>query len=623
MTLCVDPALPAGAEYGDGVTHFGSDPRSPDTDGDGLCDFANSTCTQDNDNSAFSRAPPKIENITISVNSSSTGVYYVQVKVSVSDPSKIYMVVITFVGLSPRIVPDPFDVGWDEGSPEMLQDASQERSAAQEELDSVLFELQPEAASIDLTKFKYGFGQPWNMVWTETVTRFANYTAVFTLTDRGKLTDGFHILVEAMDQQGNINAVETTSSIEKNFWEKSADTLKEWFNLAEGGARAYLSWMVELEGPLFGIAFGFLTEVAKNIVDMITGIPQMIDMFLHHMDEMVKAFSAIFKNVGQLFVALIEGMIKEAEEVLPTSWKSLAVVTAAALSENLSNFFRDPLHFDGTARLVYDLSYVVGRIIGFIYMNFMSGGAAIMGSIKTFLGIAKLMKVASGVLGAVPVIGAVIGRVAKGAEIAGHDLETAAFVGRTARRNAAALEHLKPFVDNPLFKKIRGKPAWEKFVNSPIFKQISELLAKLEKKVKGFDERVKRYIQRHSEKTSPSQRLSTEQELRGIDETVAEFDGPGVTFDSKGVDDPLDLYRFENGEFKGAYEFKYTDNLASVRTDELSRELLGKAERAGINPNQLHPIIRYGGPAQNVYREADILHDLGTKFGSVTIVWVG
>jgi len=379
---------------GDGLTHFGSDPRSPDTDGDGLCDFANATCTQDNDNSAFSRAPPKIENITISVNSSATGVYYVQVKVSVSDPSKIYMVVVTFVGLSPRIVPDPFDVGWDEGSPEMLQETSQDHSEAQEDEDSVLFDLQPEAASVDLTKFKYGFGQPWNLYWTETVSRFSNYTAVFTLTDRGKLTDGFHILVEAMDQQGNINAVEKTGAIEKNFWEKSADTLKEWFNLAEGAARMYLSWMVEAIGPLIGLTFGFLYAVAKNIVDMITGLPQLIDMLVHHMNEMVDAFGAMLKNIAQVFVAMFDGMILEAEEVLPTSRKSQPAVNASTLLDMLVRFFENPWNFTATTRALYDMAYVAGKIAGEIYMNLMSGGAAIMGAIKSFLGIAKLMKLA-------------------------------------------------------------------------------------------------------------------------------------------------------------------------------------------------------------------------------------
>ncbi len=218
-------------EYGDGVTYLGSDPRHNDTDHDGLCDKGTSSCTADNDNSTFDRSAPMIENVTLSVNST-LGIYFVRVQVSITDPSKIYRVVISFEELAPSREPDPTDdwAGEEADGADYAAKAVyrpvQDTAPALTENDSVLMEIQPEGPSIDEGKFRYGYDHPWNVVFFESntsATRFNNFTAVFTLTDRGILTEGYHILVEAMDWQGNINSVEKEDRIEKNFWENAGN----------------------------------------------------------------------------------------------------------------------------------------------------------------------------------------------------------------------------------------------------------------------------------------------------------------------------------------------------------------------------------------------------------------
>ena len=119
--------------------------------------------------------------------------------------------------------------------PRWLPGSSGLTALAEVENDSVLVEIAPEGPSIDIGKVRYGYNHTWNVAFfhsNESATRFNNFTAVFTLTDRGILTEGFHILVEAMDWQGNINSVEKGGAIEKNWWEKVADKLKEFLDIA-------------------------------------------------------------------------------------------------------------------------------------------------------------------------------------------------------------------------------------------------------------------------------------------------------------------------------------------------------------------------------------------------------
>lgn len=154
---------------------------------------------------------------------------------------------ISFAELAPSLEPDPTD-DWAEEEDDSSQyamkpkhTAVQESAPAVDENESVLVEIVPEGPSIDSGKFRYGYDHPWNVVVFETeasATRFKNYTAVFTLTDRGILTEGYHILVEAMDWQGNINSVEKGGALEKNWWEEVADKLKEFTDIAGAIARA-------------------------------------------------------------------------------------------------------------------------------------------------------------------------------------------------------------------------------------------------------------------------------------------------------------------------------------------------------------------------------------------------
>lgn len=125
----------------------------------------------------------------------------------------------------PSLEPEPTD-DWAEEENDSSQyalkskhTAVQESAPAVDESESVLVEILPEGPSIDSGKFRYGYDHPWNVVVFETqesATRFKNYTAVFARTDRRILTEGCHILVEAMDWQGNINSVEKGGAIEKN-----------------------------------------------------------------------------------------------------------------------------------------------------------------------------------------------------------------------------------------------------------------------------------------------------------------------------------------------------------------------------------------------------------------------
>ena len=392
-------------EYGDGATYLGSDPRDPDTDHDGLCDKGNSSCTADNDNSTFDRSAPKIENVSLSVNSS-WGFYYVRVQVSITDPSKIYRVVISFEELAPTREPEPTD-DWAEEEDDSSQYAKksmyapvQESAPAVVENESVLVDVLPEGPSIDDEKFRYGYNHTWNIQFFETegsATRFKNYTAVFTLTDRGILTEGYHILVEAMDWQGNINSVEKGGAIEKNWWEKVADKLKEFLDIAGAIAKAFLAWLVEAVGPIMGFLLMLLYSIAKNIVDMIFGIFQLIEMLVLHFNELIASFGMMFTHMGEVFKAMINQTIDIAETILPGSWKTDPKPSFDTVAQALGAFFADPFHFTATKRTMFAISAVAGTIVGFVVMNFLGGGGAVMGKIKSFAGLAKTTDELNGV----------------------------------------------------------------------------------------------------------------------------------------------------------------------------------------------------------------------------------
>jgi len=404
------------AEFG-GDDIAGTNPRSPDTDFDGLCDKGNATCFQDDDNTTFNRAPPAIDIVSLSIASAQAedipiastvidwlglNTYYVRVSFSVYDPSRIFAIVVSLQDLAPEGYRDPVE-DWLRLSNVSLEwqyrvpTTSHASASLSNHLITPTSEPEPDQPSIDMRKFRYGYGVPWTIVINPDGFG-GDYNVTFTIHDRGILLDGFRVLIEAMDAQGNLNEVEMESTLDKHFAEHVIDAVKDWFEqVLLPALRAFLVAFVEAAGPIAGLVLGFVAGVAKSFVDMIFGIFDFLYQLSQHGMAMINALGEALGNIAELLKGLIGHMINDAEWTLPASWEEAnpEEVTVDSMLEYATGFFQDPLSaiaaMGGNKRLEYDTQYVVGRIAGFVFVNFLGGGSAILGKITSLHGIQFLM----------------------------------------------------------------------------------------------------------------------------------------------------------------------------------------------------------------------------------------
>jgi len=94
-----------------------------------------------------------------------------------------------------------------------------------------------------------------------------------TLTDRGILTDGYQVYVEAQDWQGNLIGVEHEGMLDRMFAQKVLDVVTWFLEQVAAAATAFLSWLVEAIGPIAGLILGLMVGLAKSVVDAILGLP--------------------------------------------------------------------------------------------------------------------------------------------------------------------------------------------------------------------------------------------------------------------------------------------------------------------------------------------------------------
>lgn len=404
--------LSDGAERGDDTP---GDPESIDTDGDHLCDkyIAADPCYEDQDSTQLDRDAPIIEDAKLSVKAKNDGflggffdtfnmnTFWVRISAHVWDPSKVCLIVITFVDLAPAPAADVVDDPEAEQTPEQLQLAAQTMARAVEENESVARDIPEETGSCNGNRFKYGTDHAYQRtVFASPYSQFGgNVSAEFEIHDRGILKDGYRILVEAQDWVGNVQSVEKEGQIEQNWLERAWDTINVWEDAAAAIVRAFLAWLIEATGPIMGLVLGLIISIAKNIVDMIFGLPQMIDMMVFHFKDTVASFGQMFNNLGAVIDGMIGSMIDEAEQMLPSSWKVYTKPTGSSLLNEVITFLSNPFGYPGTNnRVLYDLAYIVGGIIGFVLMNFMGGGAAVAGKLKNLDTVTKITKKAKGIV---------------------------------------------------------------------------------------------------------------------------------------------------------------------------------------------------------------------------------